>query len=183
MIGQGDSGLNSFGSRITLDTFNNRVFSHEVFGVSKRFTIPANSGIYVIIDPTANGVFPKNTFVLLPINIKTFGAGPVEINIHISPTYSGGTEWAAIDRNFVEPVTPHTKTLIVSSLDTIGAITPFEDIIESAAGQGNSSDVGGSVKGDLLINADKAKVYAIHIMNTDTSNAVTGRFAYNFFEV
>ena len=180
----GQVGINSFGSNVTLDTFNNRVFNHEVFGVSKRFDIAANAVMNVIIDPTEKGAFPKKTFVFLPIFVFTHGAGPVEIDIYVgTDSDDDGTEWKSIDRYFEDAIVPHTVVRLNPTINADGIKTEFEDRIESSSGLGIASDVGGSVKGDFLIIPLKNIKTMIRLTNTDVTNPARGVFKFNFFEV
>jgi len=183
-IAPGNAALNSFGSTITLDTFNNRVFSHEVFGISKRFTIAAGAVMNIVIDPTENGTFLKSTFVFLPLSISAHGGGPVNIDIYAgTDSDADGTEWVATDRNFIGPVTPHTVVRHNPTINTAGVLSPVEDRIESAAGVGVHADTGGQVKGDFLFVPRSDIRYMVRLTNTDVTNPATGVFAFNYFEV
>jgi len=184
MTGNGETGINKFGSTVTLDTFNNRVFNHQVFGLSKRFTIPANGVVDIVIDPTEKGTFPKNTFVMLPLSINTSGAGPVEVDIYAgTDSDQDGTLWDSTDRNFDTPLTAHTTIRFNPTISTIGTKSPTEYCIYSVAGQGNTADVGGSVKTDLITVPRKDIRYTIQLTNTDSSNEARGVFTFDWFEV
>lgn len=182
-IGGGEAGKNSFGSNITLDTFNNRVFKHEVFGVAKRFDIPSSGVVNIVIDPTENGTFPKNTFVFLPFKLGAKGGGPIEVDVYFdTDSDADGTLWEAVDRNFDGAVTAHTVLRLNPTINSDGLKLPVEYIIESAAGQGNASDIGGEIKQDLLMIPLKTTRVMTRLTNTD-NNAARGSIVIDWFEV
>ena len=184
IIGDGKAGINSAGSNVTIDTFNNRVFNHEVFGVSKRFAIPKNSSINIIIDPTESGVFPKNDFVILPFSISTVGAGPVEVDIYAGvDSDPDGTLWESMDRNQVESLTAHTKIRLNPTINNIGTKTHLEYCIYSEAGQGNTANVAGGIKTVLITKSRTDLTFSIRLTNLDTSNNARGVFTMDWFEV
>lgn len=183
VIGGGKVGVNSFGSQVFLDEFNNRIFNHEVFGVAKRFPIPASGVVDIVIDPTENGAFPKENFIFLPFVVEAKGAGPIEIDIYIDPDSDpDGTLWESIDRNFDGSLTAHTVVRLNPTINSTGIKSPTEYILESAAGQGNTADVGGEVKQDLLIIPLKTISVLVRITNTDTTNSARGHFVIDWFE-
>lgn len=185
IIGGNNVGRNSFGSTITFDTLNNRVFNHEVFGITKRFTIAPGEFADILIDPTENGPFPKRTFVVLPAKIKAKGAGPVYIDMYVNPivTAATGAILVPLDRNFDSAVTPHTVVRLNPTVTNVGTKAPFEDSIESANGQGNTADVGGEIKDDFIIVPSKTIKYMIRLSNTDTTSTARCVFALNYYEV
>lgn len=183
MIGNGKNSLNAFGSTITLDTFNNRVFNHEVFSISKRFTIAKTASVIIVIDPLENGAFPFATWVSMPISIQGFKAGPVNIDMYVGGDFDpDGTEWGSIDRNNVGAITPHIVTRFQPTINNMGSKLPVEFQIPSN-GTGASSVIGGAIKEDFLLKADPTLRYAFELTNTDTTNTVECVFAFNWFEV
>ena len=184
MIGNGEVGINNFGSRIVLDTFNNRVFNHEVFGVAKRFSFGASSQTHIVINPIEKGAYPHNTLVFLPITVKSYGAGPIEIDIYVGTNSNNdGTLWESTDRNFIDPLTAHLTWRLNPTITNIGIKTPTEYSIYSSAGVGNSEDVGGEIKTSLLFIPVKTVAQTIRLTNTDASNAGIGHISANWFEV
>lgn len=179
----GPAGRNGFGSNITLDTFNNRVFSHEVFSISKRFTIPASGTINIVIDPTENGAYPFGELVVLPIFFQAFKAGPVNIDVYAgTDSDADGTLCGSTDRNQVDPIVPHLVVRLNPTINNIGAKQPPEFQIASN-GTGASTVIGGSSKEDLIIKGTPAIRQTFQLLNQDNTNIAECVFAFNWFEV
>ncbi len=182
-IGGGKAGLNVFGSNITLDTFNNRVFKHQVFGLSKRFSLAKTTSATVVIDPTENGPYTKNEFVLLPIYIQAANAGPISIDVYIgTDSDSDGTLWLGGDRNFEDPETPHILARLNPTITSLGTQTPFEFQVPSN-GTPAVTTIGGEVQDNLIIIPRKDIRFALVLTNNDTVNAASCVVAFNWFEL
>lgn len=181
-IGAGGTGLNSFGSNITLDTFNNRVFKHEVFAISKRIPV-AKSGIArVVIDPTENGVFLQDDFVFLPISVQANGGGPVDIDVYAgTDSAADGTVIESLDRNTDKALTAHTVFRLNPTINDNGTKLPVEFCIPSN-GVSAVSEIGGAVKSDLILIPRKDIRYMFVFTNIDTVDDVTLVFSLNWFE-
>ena len=172
MIGTGKIGVNSFGTNIILDTFNNRVFKHQMFSVSKRVELSGNDLLWVVFDPTENGVFPKDTLVLLPFFVKATGGGSIQIDIFYGlDSDTDGTIVNAIDKNYLNSVVPHSTIRLNPTINNIGEQSPLEDRMFSVAGQGNSSDNTDISNEALLSVLDPSIKYAIRLTNTSTDTA------------
>lgn len=183
MIGYGKAGINSYGSIITLDTFNNRVLQHQVFSFAKRAAIAANDILDIIFDPTLNGGYSKKTLIFLPITFKGIGA-QINIDLYIGTQYTGGTEWGTIDRSQKDgnAATPHMKIIGAPTITDAGVLSPLEFSIY-ADGVGASMSIGGDVKEDFMFEPDYTKTYRLRLTNTSASAAVKVNVLGNFFEV
>lgn len=181
-IGNGTPGINQFGSNVTLDTFNNRVFKHEVFAISKRIAIAKNTSIDIVIDPTENGTFPQDDFVLLPIFAQATGGGPVNIDIYAgSDTDPDGTLIESVDRNTDGALTAHTVIRQDPTINDIGTKLPVEFQIPSN-GTAAVSEIGGSTKDNFILIPRKDIRYLFRFTNVDTVANVTLVFTVNWFE-
>ena len=138
------------GGIITENVINNLVFEHVVFGVSKRFTLGNAETKYIIIDPDN---FTGQNLLVLPVFFKSFGAGPINIDLHINPSFTPETEWIGMDRNNVEPVTPKIKIYYNTTVTDEGTKMPPEWCIFSN-GVAAVAEAGGEVKDDFIFNAD-----------------------------
>lgn len=182
MIGSGRPGFNTFGSHVTLDTFNNRVFNHEVFSVSKRFTLASAGTAVIVIDPTENGAFPKDTFVFLPIEIQGNLSGPLFVDFYAGvDSDPDGTLWESTDRNLDNPETAHVVFRLNPTINSMGVKGAPEFEITSD-GMGAAQNIGGSIKEDFIFVPRKDIRYAFEITNNggSTANVV---FGADWFEV
>ncbi|MCK5600656.1 hypothetical protein KAR91_02235 [Candidatus Pacearchaeota archaeon] len=180
MTGNGKTGINDFGSNVTLDTFNNRVFNHEVFGIAKRFSIGASEVIDIIIDSRS---FDKETFVLLPFSILGFDAGPLNVDIYTGTVYTDATGvlWPGIDRNLETPVIPKVFGVYKPTITNVGTKSEAEFLVPSN-GTAAVAKIAGSTKEDLLLKLQPGINYMIRITNT-TATIGFGSFGVSWFEV
>lgn len=180
MIGAGINSVNAFGTNITLDTFNNRVFNHEVFGISKRLTITSLGVIDLIIDARA---FDKNTFVLLPFSILGFDAGPLNIDLFAGTVYTDatGTLIPGADRNLDGAIVPKVFGVLDPTVTDDGTKFPTEFMVPSN-GTAAVSKIAGTTKEDLLLKLIPGVNYMIRITNTTTTTG-SGVIGLTWFEV
>jgi len=176
------SGLNIEGEVVVIDTFNNKVLNHEIFSISKRFTIAKSSSITIVIDPIENGPFIKEDFQFLPLFIQAAGGGPVNIDLYAGvDSDTDGTIWESIDRNTVDPLTAHIVTRLNPTINNIGLKVPTEFQIPSN-GTPATSTIGGEVKENFLLVPRKDIRYAFILENLDAVTAVNCIFAFNWIE-
>ena len=178
MIGNGRAGINQFGVNVILDVFNNRVFNHEIFGISKRFDIAASEVIDIILDTT---LFDKDQLVLLPVSVSGFDAGPLNVDLYIGTTYTVGTTWPGTDRNLVDPVTPKSFGKYKPTITVLGTKSEVEFFVPSN-GVAAVAKLAGATKEDLIIKLAPGTTYHFRITNT-TASTGQGLFAANWFEV
>jgi len=180
LIGNNGIGTNQFGTNITLDTFNNRVFNHEVFGLSKRFSIASSEVIDIVLDTT---LFDKETLVLLPFSITGFDAGPLFADLYVGTTYTGGTNWSGIDRNFCDTVESSEVFAVYKPTITLEGVKQEPEFMIPSNGTPAVATLAGAAKSDLLFKLKPGINYMLRITNTSTSNSGTGLIAMNWFEV
>ncbi len=179
----GKIGINDLGVTVSLDAFNNRVFEHHVFEISKRFTIAPSSVAYIVIDPTEKGPYTKDIFVTLPFSISAFGAGPINVDYYTNTdSNADGTEIISGDRYFDNPSTAHSVIRLNPTINNEGNILHIEDKIYSSAGQGNASDVSSSSKSDFIYIPPKTARYTLKLSNLDTTNTADCVIKMNWFE-
>lgn len=171
-VGFQERAINGFGSKVVLDTFNNRVFNHEVFLLSKRITLAGNTTTKFVFDPTENGAFPKDTLVILPFLITAFNGGPVNVDIYAGvQSTATGTVLTAQDLNFMDPVTPHVVIRQDPTITNDGVKSPIENVAYSAASHGQQAGTQGETGTSLLSKLDPTVRYAVHAINTSADTA------------
>lgn len=167
------------GASVIEDVRAHLVFLHQVFSVSKRFTVPKSASRYIIIDTTLCGC---DFLVYAAPVFKAFGGGTVTIDLYQNPTYTPGTEWVALDRNFDTPVSPETKYYFNTSVAAEGTKTAWEWEIFSN-GVAAVSSIGGESSEDIAIIAGKEQPYMFKLTNLDTTNDARCTFHSDFFEI
>lgn len=179
MIGNGNNSINRFGSTVTFDTLNNRVFNDEVFTINKRFSIASGETFFILIDATA---FDKNTFVVLPFTIAAYDAGPLTIDTYADVIYTGGTIWPSKSRKIFDPQT--TGKVFAVSKPTISDPGTKLDAEYSVFSNGvpSSRKIAGRTKEDLILWVEPLRVFGLEITNT-TSTVGMGEFSWSHFEV
>lgn len=166
------------GAIITESLANNKVFKHEVFTVSKRFPIGSEAVVNIGIDTTA---FAKEFLVLLPFKITGFDAGPLNIDLRNNVSYTGGTEWVSMDRNFIDPVIPGVKWYHNPTISDEGILSPYQSFVPSNGAPGIVK-VAGEVQDDFPVRLLPGIKYLIRITNT-IANIGTGTFGASWFEI
>jgi hypothetical protein len=177
-LGGNGYGLSRVGAYVTEPLANNKIFQDQVFGISKRLTIGDSEVINIGIDATA---VDCDFLVLLPIAVKALGAGPLNIDLYVGSTFTGGTEIVSSNRNLDSSVTAKLKWYLAPTITGDGTKAAPEFTVLSN-GTAAVSKITGESAEDLPINMVKGIKYIIRITNT-AANSGTGAIANNWFEL
>lgn len=167
-----ESAINNFGSKVVIDTFNNRVFNHEVFQLSNRLTVPGNTTVKVVFDPTENGVFPFKALVQLPFIVKGYNGGPINIDIYAGvDSDPDGTVLEVTDKNLLDPVTPHSVLRLDPTINNDGVKSPIENTVYSFSGGFFTASNADESEEKIITVLDPSIRYSVHLINTSADDA------------
>ena len=170
-VGNG-AGINKYGSTIVLDTFNNRVFNHQVFMISKRLELAGNDSIILIFDPTEKGAYLLDTLIQLPFSIKAYNGGPIDIDIYTGvDSANDGDIIESIDKNYIDQISAHCTVRKDPTINNLGVKSPIENIIFSEAGTNKIAGNLDSADENLLTILDPTVRYAVELTNKSSDSA------------
>lgn len=167
-----------FGAITSASIDDVRMFDEILFSISRRFSVAASNGTYDIVIETTT---EKPNLVFLPLAFSGIGDGPVNIDVYMAPTYSGGTSIPPLNRDNESSKTADVVVKMAPTVTDTGTLIPIQFQINCSA-TGAAASIGGSVKEDLKFNAKKNTVYLIRATNTGTSSAAKCTIAANWYE-
>lgn len=161
---------------------DNKVFKNEVFSAGYRFNIPSTGSVNIVIDPLG---MTRDNLVVLPIPIKAYGAGPIDIDVYYGGTYGDdGTLIQSANRNLNRPdITAGMVLRFNPTVTTDGTMFPpgqnviFSNGVPATAKLGDSSS-----GGNLILVGNKDEKYLIRLTNTDAQDAASCHIGLNWFE-
>ena len=168
-----------FGYLVTNAIENEKVFQDVAFGASKRVNIPSSGTVDIVFDPTS---VATDFLVLLPISIRAFGAGPVNVDLYFGGTYGDdGTDVICFNRDNTSSTDCQAEIQVDPTITTTGVKLAPEFVIFSN-GTPATVALGGEVRQDFVTNLRKDGKYLIRLTNQE-SNPAQGWFGLNWFEV
>lgn len=183
-IGNGEIGKSRAGAQVVEQLENNLVFtSQSVFSVSKRFLIGALATVDIVVDGMALNS-PERFFIFLPLRVKGFGGGPVEIDFYAgTDSNDDGTLWQGFNRNNESSNIAQASMRLNPTINNVGVKQEPEFEIQSAAtGPGGITSIGGESTQTLVTNLRKDIKYMLRFANT-SSDIVRCVIAANWFEL
>lgn len=169
---------------VYISAFENELIRQGiVFGFSKRLTIPGGGDVKILFDPTP---YAGDYILLLPPFIKTFGAGPIFIDVYKEPEFSVGTVIESINFNFNSSNTADMVIKQDPTISDMGTKAPNEYATYSAleGGGAHTTQVGGeAAAGDLIFDLDITKPFMYVLSNQDATNAALATFVTDWAEI
>lgn len=174
-----ENSYTQFGAFVAASIESARVFDEILFSISRRFEVAKSNGTYDIgIDTTTD----KPYIVFLPLAFSGIGDGPVNIDVYLGPTYTGGTAISATNRDNESEKSADVVVTMAPTVSDTGTLLPIQFQINSN-GTAAVATIGGNVKEDLIFNAKKNTKYLIRLTNTGITDVAKCTVAANWYEV
>lgn len=181
MIGGAATGTSKRGALAFEKIENTLVLRKEcVFSISKRFLVGASATVDIIIDPTS--IPASNGFIVFPISIKAFQAGPITVDLYYdTDSDDNGTLWMAENRNHESLVTSNLVIRLSPTINDIGTkLSPEFEIFSD--GTPAVAVIGGETREDFILNGKKAGKYMLRLINQE-ANEARAVLAFNWCEL
>jgi len=183
MIGNGNifsDSVSPFGAVISLSIENSKVFEGVCYSLSRRLSIGGSAVVDIVFDPSAST--DKNFIVFLPVTFKAYGAGPINIDLYVNPTYTGGAAMPFSNRDFTSQAASDVVWTLNPTVSDAGTLTPFQFIILSN-GTAAVASAGGEASENQVTNIDISKKYMFRLTNTEAAAVTGASIAATWFEV
>lgn len=182
MIGNGVRiGTFDYGAQTTVNINDQKVFEGAAFTWGRRFSIPKNDSVVIVIDPTAAA--SNKVHVVLPIALSAFGAGPVNVDIYKGvDADDDGAVWGALNRDFRIIPNPETVVRFEPTINADGTLLPVNFFIPSN-GISATAKAGGESRENEIFISDTTTKYMFRLSNLDTVDAALCYFSMTLFEV
>lgn len=181
-IGDGNilrNAASPFGAAISLDIENSKIFEDIVFSIAKRFTIGISATVDIVIDPQACNC---GFLVFLPVAIKAFQAGPVNIDFYFGvDSDEDGTLWESANRLNTSSTSSNLTVRLNPTINDVGIKLPPEFAIYSN-GTPAIATIGGESVDDLVFVARQDGKYMFRLINQEAAVA-QAHASFNWFEV
>lgn len=139
------------------DIENKLIQNGLVFGIAKRFTVPASGTVYWGIDPTG---FTKNSLLMIPPLFTGFAGGPIHIDVYKGSEYTGGTVIDSINFNENSSEVASIEMSLNPSVSDDGDLQPNDYVVfsNSSGGGANTTQTGGAASaGNLIFDFDVSR--------------------------
>lgn len=178
---EGYSAVSRWGSIVSVDIGDEKVFSNVCFSWSKRFNIGSSATVDIVINP--QNIDTDKYLIVFPATFSAFGAGPIFIDMYFATTYTGGTKWEGSNRLNTSNTIPKTEIYLSPTIISPGIKLPPEFMISSnSGGPAGLVKVGGQTKDSLIFVGRKDGNYMFRCINQESAVAKCS-FAITIFEI